>query len=165
MDNIENVKQKIDKSMESLALMPVVITNKFASEVSRPVKPVVKNIDNTVKKLNKMRDDISRVLFSTDHHSLFEAVVADLVDALPYVGDATESMRLADAKRRGDKDAVVAHGTDLVVGNMFDIIPVAGELIDSALDLLLPSNMLLYLKRRGYIEWNPPLLPVPPIRD
>lgn len=165
MDEFEN---KTGKAIDSILLLPIEANNKLLAETTKPIQPVIRNAEamkQNLDKLNeKIRSDLTRILFTTRHKNLFEALVADIVDTLPGLGDVTEAERLADARRIGDRDAVVAHGIDTVSGEIFDVIPVAGEMMDSILDALLPANTLLYLKRRGLIEWNPPAPPLPKIK-
>jgi len=160
----DEVVENVNKTAESLLLAPVLMTNKVAESMVKPIKPIIKNIDQLTAGLEKMRNDLNRVLFTTQHKNLIEAMIADVVDTIPFLGDITEVERLADAKRLGDKDAITAHGIDVVFGEIADAIPVVGEFIDSFLDALLPANTLLYLKRRGIIDWKPPLPPKPPVK-
>ena len=166
--NPEDIEKRLNKTAESLLLMPVVATNRAINQAVQPVKPMLKQIDNLKNQMDRMNDYLrkttNRILFTTRHKNLLEAMIADFVDTLPMVGDITEAERLADARRLGDEDAIVAHGMDSIFGEMADAIPVAGEFIDSLLDALLPSNTLLYLKRRGLIDWKPPLPPTPPLK-
>ncbi|HEB37615.1 MAG TPA: hypothetical protein ENI14_03020 [Thermoplasmatales archaeon] len=156
---------EFEKQIENVLNAPLIMTNEILSKLTEPAKSLIeqgKQIHDTI--INPLRDKLNRVMFSTKHETLIEAMVADLIDILPGVGDITEAERLAEAKRIGDKDAVVAHGIDTVFGEMADMIPVVGELIDSFLDALLPANTLLYLKRRGIIEWKPPNPPLPKLK-
>ena len=168
MNAITKVKDQMDKVAEPLLLAPIAIGNKVVDSAVTPVKPMLKQAEAVKNQFDSLNDDMrkttNRILFTTNHRSILEAMAADFVDVLPMVGDVTEAERLSDARRQRDEDAIVAHGTDSLFGEMADAIPVAGEFIDSLLDALLPSNTLLYLKRRGLIEWKPPLPPLPKIR-
>lgn len=163
--DMDKITENVNKTVSSFLLMPVIMGNKLANMAAEPIKPVINQMEyfkNIIDEFNdKLRSDLTRILFTTRHKNIIEAAIADIVDVIPGLGNITEAERLADARRIGDRDAVVAHGIDTAVGEIFSVIPMFGEFIDSFLDALLPSNTLLYLKRRGLIEWNPPLPPLP----
>lgn len=163
-----DMENKVGKMADSLLLAPMVAGNQIVDASVAPVKPAIKQAEQFKNEFDKMneglRSTITRILFTTRHRNILEAMAADFVDTIPFVGDITEAERLADARRIGDHDAVVAHGMDTIFGEMADIVPVAGEFVDSVLDALLPANTLLYLKRKGLIDWTPPLPPAPKIK-
>ena len=170
MDNANPAKKMdevINKTADSL-LIPLEINNKIIEAMAKPVEPVVKQTGNMKKLMDNfnraVREKMNKVLFSTHHDNIIDAMIADFVDVLPGLGDITSAERLADARRKGDRDAITAHGMDTFVDNIFDFIPVFGELAGSVLDALLPTNTLLYLKKKGIIEWEPPLPPLPKIK-
>ena len=85
-------------------------------------------------------DSLKRILFSAEHDSFAEAMLADLVDAIPIIGDLTNAMRVKDAmdKNLPDRTLLLQLG-DLVGG----IIPVVGDIFD----IITPTNTLTYLLR------------------
>jgi len=76
------------------------------------------------------REDIERVLLTTDHRNLGEALVADLFDLIPIIGDISNVARIAHAYSKRDYFEVAAQFGDL-----------PGPLN------LIPANMICYLRR------------------
>lgn len=167
-DMPNEVVNKAQKVTNTLLLSPVIAGNKMANVMAEPVKPMIKQAEQFKEEfdtINKeLRSTIIRIMFTTNHQNIVEALAADFVDTIPFVRDTTEAERLADARRIGDHAAIAAHGVDAIFGDMADIIPVAGEFVGSIIDALLPANTLLYLKRRGLIEWDPPFPPLPVLK-
>ncbi len=81
--------------------------------------------------------DIDRVLFSSDQASFNEAVLADLVSALPVVGPITDFVRAINADTRRKRALQVL---DLIA----EPLPI--------INILTPTNMLLYLDKTGKID-------------
>jgi len=86
-------------------------------------------------------DSLKRILFSAEHDSFAEAILADLVDVIPILGDLTNVMRVKDAmdKNLPDRTVLLQLG-DLVGG----IIPVVGDIFD----IITPTNTITYLLRK-----------------
>lgn len=76
--------------------------------------------------------DLNRVLFSSDHASLNEAMLADLVSALPVVGEIGDFFRAVHANTQRKK---VLQILDLISG-----------------PLPTPTNTLLFLDKTGKID-------------
>lgn len=76
--------------------------------------------------------DIERVLFSSDHASLNEAILADIVSALPVVGEIGDFFRAVEAKSERKR-----------VLQIFDLI--SGPLPT-------PTNTILFLDKTGKID-------------
>lgn len=76
--------------------------------------------------------DIERVLFSSDHASLNEAILADIVSALPVVGEIGDFFRAVEAKSERKR-----------VLQIFDLI--SGPLPT-------PTNTILFLDKTGTID-------------
>ena len=76
--------------------------------------------------------DIERVLFSSDHNSLNEAILADIVSALPVVGEIGDFFRAVEAKSERKR-----------VLQIFDLI--SGPLPT-------PTNTILFLDKTGKID-------------
>lgn len=76
--------------------------------------------------------DIERVLFSSDHNSLHEAILADIVSALPVVGEIGDFFRAVEAKSERKR-----------VLQIFDLI--SGPLPT-------PTNTILFLDKTGKID-------------
>ncbi len=81
--------------------------------------------------------DIDRVLFSSDHASLNEAILADVVSALPVVGAIGDFFRAAEANTQRKR-----------VLQMLDLIAEPLPIIN----ILTPTNTLLYLDKTGKID-------------
>lgn len=76
--------------------------------------------------------DIARVLFSSDHASLNEAILADILSALPVVGEIGDFFRAVEAKTERRR-----------VLQIFDLI--SGPLPT-------PTNTILFLDKTGKID-------------
>ncbi len=76
--------------------------------------------------------DIDRVLFSSDHASLDEAILADIVSALPIIGEIGDFFRAVEANTQRKR-----------VLQIFDLI--SGPLPT-------PTNTLLFLDKTGKID-------------
>ena len=76
--------------------------------------------------------DINRVLFSSDHASLNEAVLADILSALPIIGEIGDFFRAVEAKTERRR-----------VLQIFDLI--SGPLPT-------PTNTILFLDKTGKID-------------
>lgn len=76
--------------------------------------------------------NIERVLFSSDHASLNEAILADLVSALPVVGEIGDFFRAVEANTERKR-----------VLQIFDLI--SGPLPT-------PTNTILFLDKTGKIS-------------
>lgn len=76
--------------------------------------------------------DIARVLFSSDHASINEAILADIVSALPVVGEISDFFRAVEANTQRKR-----------VLQIFDLI--SGPLPT-------PTNIILFLDKTGKID-------------
>ena len=87
--------------------------------------------------------NIREVLFSSQQSTLGKAVLADVVDIIPLVGDAANIFRVRDAARRskGATKRVSLQAVDLVLG-------AAPFPIGVILDALTPTNTITYLRGR-----------------
>lgn len=81
--------------------------------------------------------DIDRVLFSSDHNSLNEAVLADLVSALPLIGAVGDFFRAVEANTQRKR---VLQILDLIA----EPLPIINQLT--------PTNTLLFLDKTGKID-------------
>ena len=81
--------------------------------------------------------DVHRVLTSTKHDTLLEAVLADFVDAVPLAGDVSNAIRVRDAIERHDELAIAMQTVDAIAG----LVPIYGDIID----MITPTNTALYL--------------------
>jgi len=82
-------------------------------------------------------DDLTRILFTTDHRNAGEAFIADMVDPIPLVGELTSGMRIEESVEKETPLEIALRSGDLIGG----ILPAGGTLFD----LLTPTNMLTYL--------------------
>lgn len=102
-------------------------------------------------KFNRLLDAIPRaapeslrdVLFESKQSTLGKAIAADLLDALPIVGDVGNFFRVRDAAKVGmvRPKRITRQMVDLLVGILPD--PVGG-----IADLLLPVNTVTYLREK-----------------
>lgn len=76
--------------------------------------------------------DINRVLFSSDHESINEAILADIISAIPVVGEIGDFFKSVEAKSERKR-----------VLQIFDLI--SGPLPT-------PTNTILYLDKTGKID-------------
>lgn len=81
--------------------------------------------------------DIKGVLFGSDHKTLKEAVLADIVSALPLIGGATDILRAATATN--DRRKVLQ-----ILDALAEPIPIINQLT--------MTNTVLYLDRTGKID-------------
>ena len=135
--------------------IPQIFDNFLFSFLPRLNLPRVRVFEDIKSSVNDMVNSIDRILTTSYHDSLLEAIIADLFDVVPILGDVGNEERVADALRRNDRVAMRAQTLDL----FFGILPVLGDVAD----LLTPTNTLLYLRRKDVINWDPPLPPIPKI--
>ena len=99
---------------------------------------------------------LTNIFASGEQVDLVDAVLADISDAIPFVGDLFSGVRTAqlisapNVKNREQKATLMA--IDTIVG----IVPVVGD----AIDLLLPANTINFLVDRGALP-APPEMPFP----
>ena len=85
-------------------------------------------------------EDIARSVLTIEQRTLPEAVLNDFLDMLPLVGELAGLSRLADAIEKKDDIRAVMEAGDLLAG----FPPGIGD----ALDILTPTNLLMYLRKR-----------------
>ncbi|MCD6199449.1 MAG: hypothetical protein J7K15_12925 [Deltaproteobacteria bacterium] len=90
--------------------------------------------------LGSKDDALWRILTSSKHDSLAEAILADLIDALPIIGDITNLLRVMDAIERKDDLVLALQAGDLLGG----LPPIIGEIFD----ILSPTNTIAYIMRK-----------------
>jgi hypothetical protein len=79
--------------------------------------------------------------WTIDHESIVEAILADIADIVPLIGELAGIVRILYALERKDDFRVLAEIGDLLAG----IPPSAGDV----LDILTPTNLICYLKKQG----------------
>lgn len=84
-------------------------------------------------------EDIARSVLTIEQRTLPEAVLNDFLDMLPLVGELAGLSRLADAIEKKDDIRAVMEAGDLLAG----FPPGIGD----ALDILTPTNLLMYLRK------------------
>jgi len=121
-------------------------------------------------RLRTFTSPIMRVMVGTKHANLPEAVVADLIDGVPVIGDLTNYGRIASAVTDQDRrsrmkrlglqladEAISESGQNITnVAVMAMGIPAIpgidpGQLADSLLDWMTPTNTILHLEDSGRI--------------
>ena len=98
-------------------------------------------------------ESIIKVLFAPSHNNLGEAVLADLVDAIPFIGDLTNLIRVVNAINQKEEDFITAlQAGDLLLSPVFEFVWTSSTkmlpIID-LLDLITPTNTLTYLLKKG----------------
>lgn len=78
------------------------------------------------------------VLFGTKHEMLSEAVIADIIDGIPIIGDISNAIRAAKEEDERRRAAQVA---DTLLGTMPEPLGIIA-------DILTPTNMMIYLNRK-----------------
>jgi hypothetical protein len=88
---------------------------------------------------------LDRVLmapWTIDHESVWEAILADIADIVPVIGELAGIVRIAQAYERKDYLRLALETGDLFAG----FPPLIGDI----LDLITPTNLICYLaKKRG----------------
>lgn len=107
----------------------------------KPLDELVRIKDEIDAKISSIEDKVRtnvpfQTLFGVNHETLPQALIADLVDIVPILGEVSgvTRVRLSDSKQRR-----FLQGLDLAV----DAIPVIGPIAD----ILLPANTLMFLDR------------------
>jgi len=87
-----------------------------------------------------------KVLIGVNQDELIDAVIADVLDIIPVVGDFTNLMRVYDSAKTGTpyekKRRLASQLVDMVAG----VLP---DPIGTVLDVITPTNTLLYLEKTG----------------
>ena len=86
-------------------------------------------------------EEFLKSVTTTEQHTLVEAVLNDIIDTVPMVGEVAGAMRLADAIEKKDDVRALMEAGDLLAG----FPPGIGDI----LDILTPTNALSYLIKKG----------------
>jgi hypothetical protein len=86
-------------------------------------------------------EGILKAPFTIEHRNAVEAVLADLADAIPVVGEVAGLVRMVQALEKKDDFRLALEAGDLVLG----FPPLIGDIMD----LLTPTNLICYLRRSG----------------
>jgi hypothetical protein len=86
-------------------------------------------------------EGILKAPFTIEHRNVVEAVLADLADVIPVVGEVAGLVRIVEALEKKDDFRLALETGDLIAG----FPPIIGDL----LDLLTPTNLICYLRRSG----------------
>ena len=84
-------------------------------------------------------EDILKSITTTEQRTLADAVVNDLLDTLPLIGEVAGVLRAADALEKKDDARAAMEVGDLLAG----FPPVIGDI----LDILTPTNTIAYLRK------------------
>jgi hypothetical protein len=84
---------------------------------------------------------IIKAPWTIDHESILEALLADIADIVPLIGELAGIVRILEAIERRDDFRVAMEIGDLLAG----IPPTVGDI----LDILTPTNLICYLKKQG----------------
>ena len=107
-----------------------------------PMEEIIRIKDDVEKNLVSIESEMKgnaplQVLFGIEHENLPQAFLADIVDALPILGEISDVSRIRLAKEQGRR---FMHAVDLAV----DILPPP---LSTVADLFLPTNTLWYLEK------------------
>ena len=118
------------------------MVQRFADIPQTTLRVAYEEVDKAIRSI---AGDYGRnILIGTEHTDLVSAVLADVVDIVPIVGDIANVLRVQDAALRGEefrRARLPTQVVDLLVG----VVP--GPL-GMALDALTPTNIIGYLGRR-----------------
>ena len=106
-----------------------------------PINKLFYSIIENCKK--RFGESPCNVLMGANHKNLFEAILADIVDAIPIIGDISNFFRIIDAANNPDvavRRRVTAQLIDFVLG----LLP---SPIGTILDILTPTNTIMYLRK------------------
>lgn len=107
---------------------------------------------------SEVPDALKNVMVGSKHESFGQAALADVIDVIPYAGDASNVIRTVDAGLSGEKwenRRVATQSADLALGFIPDLIPGVGTVVGTVLDVLTPTNIFNYLAD----QYDPPKKP------
>ena len=87
--------------------------------------------------INYNKERMQKILLGVKHNELKDAIIADLVDVIPIVGDISNVSRVVQEKGKTHKSRQIV---DFLGGALPD--PIGG-----AIDFLTPTNTIKYLSR------------------
>ena len=93
-----------------------------------------------MEELPKSLEDVIRSIATTEQRSIVEAVLNDILDAIPVVGEIAGLIRLADSIEKKDFTRALLEFGDLVLG----FPPGIGDVSD----ILTPTNLIAYLLKK-----------------
>jgi len=88
----------------------------------------------------EVEDVVTDVFFNPYQKNIIRAVAADIVDAVPVVGDVTNLVRVVKAYQEGDDKILAIQSGDLAAS----IVPVVGESISA----IIPANTICTLIKK-----------------
>ncbi len=92
---------------------------------------------------------VCEILAGTNQQDLPDAIIADILDIIPIIGDLTNALRVIDAAGKGNeyqrKKKVAMQLIDALSGSLPDPV---GAIIDA----ITPTNTILYLSKKGVLE-------------
>ena len=87
---------------------------------------------------------IWNIVSAAQHDRIEDALLADLVDILPVIGDFANAARIRDAVENAPERVVLTQAIDMIGG----ILPVAGDIFD----IITPTNTINYFLRKKIKE-------------
>ena len=106
-----------------------------------PINKFFMSIIENCKK--RYGEEFCNILFGAEHKSLREAILADIIDTLPIIGDISNFFRVVDAANNPDI-AVRRRATAQLIDLMLGALP--GP-IGTILDIITPTNTIAYLRK------------------
>lgn len=104
---------------------------------------------------NRFLDDVAAgapselrdILFESTQSTLGRAIVADVIDVIPIVGDASNFFRVRHANRNGvqRQPRIGRQALDLALGSL-------PEPVGAILDILTPTNTITLLREQGMLR-------------
>lgn len=124
--------------------MPVPKIAILPAEMATSIQDTINDIMKTVADYIPERP--SRILFSSRQNSLKEAILADLLDAVPIAGEVSNAFRVRDAtiQQKPYPRRVIANAIDFAAG-------LAPPPVGTILNILTPTNIIIYLQEKENI--------------
>jgi hypothetical protein len=89
---------------------------------------------------------IWNIVSAAQHDRIKDAVLADIVDVIPIVGDFANAARVRDAVENYPERVVIIQTIDFLAG----LLPIAGDIVD----LLTPTNVISYLIEKKGVKYG-----------
>ena len=118
-------------------------------ELARLTKPIDDLLSGDIPTPSELPRRIDDILMSPRQKSLHDAILADLFDVIPGVGDVSNAVRVGRAALEDDalaSERLAMQSVDLALGTIPSFVPGAGEVVSTILDFLTPTNMLVYIR-------------------
>ena len=138
-------------------------------ELRKITKPIDDLLNGDLPTPAELPKRIENILISPKQKSLHDAILADIFDIIPVVGDVSNAIRVGRAALEDDvlaSERMALQSIDAAVGIIPSFFP-GGEVVSTILDFLTPTNMVVYLRENYPLPNKPsfklelPTLPSP----